>query len=128
MARASLLPEQIIVDVYFQPAYKSKKTLYGGLLRKTVTYAPHLSVLTDTELIVIQESEPIRTITHNQYAVKRLFIPYHSLREVHIKEEDDMVQLVFSLNATHSTSLCFARGNEQIHPFFENISNMVKNG
>jgi hypothetical protein len=128
MARTSLLPEQTIVDVYFQPAYKSKKTLYGGLLRKTVTYAPHLSVLTNTELIVIQESEPIRTITYNQYAGKQLFIPYRSLREVHMKEDDATTQLVFSLNATHSVSLCFARENAQIHTFFENISDMIKNG
>lgn len=126
MARTSLLPEQTIVDAYFQPAYKDRKTLYGGLLGKTVTYAPHLSVLTDTELIVIQESEPIRTITYNQYAAKQLFIPYRTLQEVRIKEDDVTTQLVLSLNATHSVSLFFARENEHVHTFFKQVSQMIK--
>lgn len=127
IARTSLLPGQKIVDVYFQPAYRSKKNLFGQFIGKTVTYAPHLSLLTEKALIVVQESEPIRMITYNQYAVKQLFIPYRSIQEVQMQEENTTIQLIFLLNTIHSLYLCFDRKNDRVSRFFQQVTRMINN-
>lgn len=125
IANAQCLPGQHVIMACFQPAYQAQENRYGGLVRKTITYARHLSVLTDSEVMIVQESEPIRTSTYNQYARKEVFIPYGSIQQVQVSEEVTARKLTLSLQGTQTVSLYFAYANEAFPAFCENLTRLV---
>lgn len=129
IAQSNLLPEQSIVDTCFQPAYMLKKNICGRFLSTTRLYTPHLSVMTEHELILIQKREPIRTMVYDQYSTKILFIPYQHLQAMTlIQDEKTMVlQLKLSLSEQVSIPLFFMAGNEQVHSFFDTLQETIKN-
>ncbi len=127
IAKADLLPGQQIINACFQPVHQAKTNRYGGLFRKTVTYASHLAVLTDSEMIIVQESEPIRTAIYNQYAVKELFIPCRSIRQVQMEEKATTRTLILSLHGAQTVSLYVAHENEEFLAFFKDLTRAVTN-
>ena len=118
-SQKSLLPGQRIVDVLFQPSYTLKKNMSIPFLSNTTIYNPHLCILTEKELILLQERNPTRTATYDQYSVRRIFIPCHKIRNVELREDGnhEMVTLTLSLRDSTSLPLSFTKENEKAGAF-----------
>jgi hypothetical protein len=80
---------------------------------------------TASELMLFQESDPIRTVTYNQYAVKAVFIPYRSIRQVQTTEDAMMRQLRLRLQGTRTLSLAFDAENEAFPGLCQALARMT---
>lgn len=129
MARSNLLPEQRVVEACFQPTYKLKKKTAIHCLSTTQVYTPHLSVMTENELILIQKREPIRTMTYDQYSTKILFIPYQQIRAVELLDDRKQaaLQLTLSLKNQITLPLFWMRENEQAQSFSARLRETIRN-
>lgn len=124
-AKRSLLPGQRIVEALFQPSYTFQKNPYLQFMKHV--YNPHLCMMTDNELILIQERKTIRTMTYDQYSVKKLFIPYQNIQSIHRKEDNnhETLQIILSLKGTLSLPLSFTKENERAQSFFKTLQQMM---
>ena len=112
-AKNSILPGEQIVDHVFQPEIRSTIfSLFGAILSRTL-HTSHIAVLTDRELIMIQETGGGGMNQSKRYGGTWLYIPLEKISSVSFKAtEHDLLKLSIILSADEAIDTYFSISNE----------------
>ena len=126
-AQKSLLPGQRIIDTLFQKLYMVKRNIFFHLLFFKRYHNPHLSIITDKELVLIQGVKLIRDIDYIKYYTKRIFIPYMNLESIYVNKENNVIKYNLTLKNNLSVSVYISKDNTTAESFFIKLHKMIEN-
>lgn len=121
-ARASILSEERVVHTTWQPRIQAKVlTLLGKPLFRTLSVS-HLSILTDTELILIRDN-PSKNC---KYGAIKQYVPLNRITSISLTSKgDDLLVLSIGLPEDDHLESLFATENRQEAERFLNRFNSV---
>ena len=111
--RSSLVSGESVRQIIFQPEIKKPFwTLLGDLFQKLVT-PPHLTVLTDLELILIEDIGRGRQAHEARYGGIWQYIPLHSIRSAKwLEADEERLTLTITVRTGRVIEKIFAGSNK----------------
>jgi hypothetical protein len=108
MARHSLVRGENVIQTFLQTEIRRRAwALFGWVFYKTITPA-YLTILTDKELILIQDTERSAGNRAARYGGVQRYIPLRSILSVTLEEqENDLLALSIHLSSQESLTKFF---------------------
>ncbi len=126
-ARNSIMPGEQIIDHVYQPEMRAKViTLLGKNLYRTI-FTPHIGILTDKELIIIQDSSSGRMNKNKRYGGIWYYIPLEKICSVSLTaKDDDLLQLSITLSADEHIDTLFSTSmKSELERLLKKISDLI---
>lgn len=119
--RESLLPGDIILRTVYQPnlcisqAHVFKRPMFKRYL------TPHLSILTNRELILIKEHSAVKTETQPEYGGVFIYIPLRQIQHIAFDTGPEAMRYQLHIILSGTTSLCseFSVHNPDVEAFHQ---------
>jgi hypothetical protein len=111
--RGSLLPGEHVVQTLWQPEFGQRTTLFGWPIYRTVSLA-HLTILTDTELILIWDDERAEKKARTRYGGVWRYIPLrHIVSAACLDAGDGRLTLSLGLTSNGRVDRIFAAASRR---------------
>ncbi|MCJ7536638.1 MAG: hypothetical protein MUO57_14015 [Anaerolineales bacterium] len=126
-ARNSVLPEENIIDHVFQPEIHSTLfTLFGKNFYRTIS-TTHIGILTDKELIIIQDTGGGRMNNNKRFGGIKYYIPLKKLHSVSLTViDDDLLELSMTMSADeHIETLYSVSKKPEVERLLKNLSDLI---
>lgn len=126
-ARNSIMPGEQIIDHVFQPEIQTKIfTFFGKNLYRTV-FTTHIGILTDKELIIIQDTGSGRMNKSKRYGGIWYYIPLEKLSSVSLTAKaEDLLELSITLSADeHIDTLFSVSKKPEVEQLLKKLSDLI---
>ncbi|HEY1405455.1 MAG TPA: hypothetical protein VF857_02490, partial [Spirochaetota bacterium] len=117
--RDAVFPDGIVLKILYECEHPdwSIRMFGRNFLRRCRT--SHLAILTDKEIILIKETEPVRWETFSQYGKVVQRIPYTSVRCISIFNSDEFSVLKLSFKGGEPLKVRYSNDNRDLTDFAE---------
>jgi hypothetical protein len=125
--KQSILPGEKVLHIVLQP--EMRNTIFRAMGRSfyRIISTAHISILTDKELILVQDEEQSKWSRDARYGSTRRYIALNKIGCVSLAQEDqDLLALCIHLPGDDSLMALFSTSNErEVDVFFDRLAGLV---